>query len=335
MKRFLSVLLIVVIALTVAGCDTVIRITNQTTAPESVTDAQTTVNCEGVPLSDVSPMLWEVTDEEGHKLYLFGTIHIGDERNESVVCNLKPFLEECTAFAFEFDTKAYQSNIAAMTEDLTNFVYKDGTKIYDHIPEEDYESFKSFLQENNSYMGVYDMYNTAFWSQLIDNVIYEKYTKLDTQYGMDSLLLDYAYEQNGTILEIESASFQYKLLSSFSDELYLISLRETVRNPEESAESIYHLYETWLKGDCDEFSEEIAGEYGEDDYTQEELKLFEDYNNKLVTERNIGMFSAGKEYLKSGKTVFLAVGCGHMVLDDGIVALFENEGYNVREIEYY
>ena len=65
---------------------------------------------------------------------------------------------------------------------------------------------------------------------------------------------------------------------------------------------------------------------------EETRTIVDEYNKKLIDERNVGMAKAAEEYIESGDTVFFAVGSGHMLGDAGIVNLLKNDGYKVERI---
>jgi uncharacterized protein YbaP (TraB family) len=68
--------------------------------------------------------------------------------------------------------------------------------------------------------------------------------------------------------------------------------------------------------------------------SEAEAALMEEYNAKMLTERNIAMAEFARTQLLSGDTVFMAVGAAHMVGEDGIVSLLREMGYTVEKIEY-
>ena len=70
------------------------------------------------------------------------------------------------------------------------------------------------------------------------------------------------------------------------------------------------------------------------DYTEEQIALIEDYNRRLLDDRNLGMFDRAVEYLGSGQTVFFAVGAAHMANGVGLVQLLTDAGYTVEEVNY-
>ena len=66
----------------------------------------------------------------------------------------------------------------------------------------------------------------------------------------------------------------------------------------------------------------------------EQKALVEDYNDQMLTQRNLGMRDRALEWMEAGDKVFFAVGAAHLMDEDGLVALLRAEGYTVEQIEY-
>ncbi|MGX8692786.1 MAG: TraB/GumN family protein [Clostridia bacterium] len=286
----------------------------------------------------VSPLLWKVTDEEGHILYLFGTIHVGDTRNDEVLLRVSRVLDDCDALAVEFDSLAYAEDTQRAMKDMMQYVLNDGSSITDYMPEELYQRSYELLEEVGLFPSLFSRYNLAMWSQLIESAMLMKYTALDTEKGMDGLLIQHCYDRALPVLDIESASFQMDLLNSFDNELYLLLIEETLDSADTYEADLSEMYELWLSGDREAFWALLEGEESEEedagDYTEEQIAMIEDYNRKLLDERNLGMRDKALEYLSSGQTVFFAVGAAHMANEAGLVQLLSDAGCSVEEIDY-
>ena len=286
--------------------------------------------------ADPSPLLWRVTDDDGHTLYLFGTIHVGDKRNNAVLERVSPLLESCDALAVEFDVVAYEGNLQQLTRDMMQYVLTDGSVVSDYMPEEMYQTTYDLLQKAGLMPSVFEQYNLAWWSQMVQSAMLEVYADLDVNKGMDRLLIRHAYDKEIPVLDVESAQFQMTLLNSFDNELYLLQIEHELQQIETYNDDTNMLYELWLSGDRDAFWSFIANEFDDDaeSYTEEQLALMEDYNYRLVDERNLGMRDKAIEYLNSGETVFFAVGAAHMANETGLVQLLIDAGYTVEQIAY-
>ncbi len=284
--------------------------------------------------AELHPALWKVTDGEGHTLYLFGTIHVGDGRSPAVLEKVAPILLDCDALAVEFDLVAYENDLNAVMADYQQFVYADGTTVKDHMPEELYARCAELLGEIGAYSPILDYYNLGMWSQLTEQAALMTRSDLDPEFAMDSLLIHLAYDHEIPVRDVESASFQMGLLNSFSDELALLMIEETLNSLDEFGESIDELYSAWLAGDTDAILAMNESEEGTEDYTEEQLAMIEDYNRAMLDDRNLGMAETAKGYLAAGDTVFFAVGAGHMVGDMGLVQLLTDAGFTVERVDF-
>ena len=324
MKKLLSILSLLLILTTVlTGCRFEIFPTQGPDVPYSPDE----------PYVDYgyAPAMWRVTDDEGHELYLFGTIHCGDERNETVLKKITPTLRECDALAVEFDLVAFENDLQAQIECLTPLLLTDGRTINDLMPADLYDDACDLLKEAGLYDAEYKYYDLSIWSDLVENALVEL-SGLDYDYGMDDLLTRRAYDLGIEVREVESAKEQYELSAEFDDELYLLLIEDNLTYRDDYVESLKETYEYWLAGLDEEFADD--GEYDEDEYTERELELIEDYNKKLLDDRNVKMADKAQAYLAEGKTVFFAVGAAHMENEAGLVSLLTERGYNVERVDY-
>ena len=332
MKKCISLLtalsLILIGILSGCGDDTPSVPTVETTVAET-TVAPTVALVEKD--ASLTPLLWKVTGDKGNTLYLFGTIHIGDERNDSVLANLADTIDECDAVAVECDVVAYQNDMEKMMQDLQSDLYLDGTTVRDYMPDDLYEECKAYLTEAGLYSSAYNYYDLSMWSQLMSAAAVTL-SPYESKNAIDTKLINYAYANNMELLEVESIDFQNDMLDSFSDDLYLLEIREILENKDSYSDALTELYEAWLEGN-EENINLILEEGDTEGYTEEELKMLENYTKTTLDDRNIGMTNKAIEYLNSDDSVFLAVGTAHMVGDKGIVKQLTDKGYKVEKIE--
>ncbi len=299
--------------------------------PESTEAPAATEPVVEVP-EDLHPMLFRVTGEGGQEMYLFGTIHVGDERNAAALSLIAPTLDECDALAVEFDVLAFEEDMNAATEMMMQFLLLDGTTAEDHMPAETYRAAADLLEKAGLMPEIMKQFNLGLWAQLVEQAALMTESDLSAEYAMDTYLIRHAYDRQIEVRDVESAAFQYGMLAGFSDELDLLLIRSTLDNLDGYGAQISELYEAWCSGDYDAIQALNETETEDGEYTEEELALLEDYQRRMLDDRNLGMRDRAVEWMQAGDRVFFAVGAGHLVGDGGLVSLLRAAGYEVEQV---
>ncbi len=285
------------------------------------------------------PLLYKVTDENGNYIYLFGSIHVGREDFYPLPDYVLDAYEESEALAVEFDVVAATSNMMGMSDAMMDLIYTDGTTIKDHIDKKTYENAKQILKDEGLYMGeTMDYFCPAMWWSLIDSALQLK-TEYDSEDGIDVHLLNTAKDDGKKIIDIESMEFQFGMLAGFSAETQSWLLEDSVASYNEYKkddfksydEELTALVDLWASGNEKEFNEYV-NEVPEFE-SKEEERLWNEYNDAMLTDRNIGMADFAEEQLEDGKTVFICVGAAHIVGNGGVADLLEKAGYTVTLIK--
>ena len=328
MKRFLAWLLILVMCISFVACgqqdapDTQTQPTKETT---QVSDPTT----EGASGS-ATPLLYKVTDQGGNVLWLFGSIHVGREDYYPLPDYVMDAYESADSLAVEFDVIAFEKDTQAMMELANLMIYTDGTTIKDHIPEDLYSRATKALKGLDAYAFGMDMMLPAMWSSEIDSALVGELGG-NTDLGIDMHFLEKAKKDGKEILEVESAQFQFGMLTGFSEEVQIMLLEASVEMYEDQTaakEDLDKLMGLWAAGDEVGFAEYLAISY--EDMTDEERALYEEYEYAMTTSRNLSMTDYAENVLKSGKEVFLCVGAAHIVGEGAMAQLLAQRGYTVE-----
>lgn len=340
MKRFCSTLLILCFLLSLCACCKPDRVrdfsddTQSTTLPSNqATNSSETLQTEIVQTtSSITPILYKVTDQNGNVVWLFGSIHVGQEHYYPLPDYITSAYENADALAVECDVVAFSSDIGAQTDALMQLVYLDGSRISAHVPEELYTQAVEILKECGLYMSALDMYYPVLWSNFIDTSLYESFG-VDSNLGLDMHFLNDAHGTGKEILEVESVEFQYGMMGGFSEELQVLLLESSIysyENPEESRLQLTELADAWAAGD-EETLVALLNEEPEFE-SEEEVLLYAEYNNAMLTQRNLSMADYAEASLTSGKEVFICVGAAHVVGPGAMAELLAQRGYTVERI---
>ena len=113
---------------------------------ESITDEPLPDRADAEP---PTPVFYEVTSEDGGKMYLFGTIHVGDDRTGHLPRVILDAFDSADALAVEFDTDSFDDLIKddeKLQKKLAEaYYYTDGSTIKDHVDEEILEGASSLM----------------------------------------------------------------------------------------------------------------------------------------------------------------------------------------------
>lgn len=356
----LAMLLAVLLCFALAGCDTAqfAELLGDLDLPDSIDGEQQPVDyvsdsdVYSLPMfddlpetqSDIDPLFWVAEGSDGGRVYLLGSIHVARRDTYRLPDLLMNAYFESDSIAVEFDTIAYLEDTTAQYQDAMKFIYSDGSKLSDHLDPELCEGLAKFFDENKDDYITGLGYTTeilasckpAMWQSILDQIVLGK-TSLSADYGIDTHFLNLAKGQNKEIIELESYTLQSDMLAGFSNELWEMLLSQYIEYPmDEMTSSFEELYETWSIGDAQGILGEEPTDEDFEGYTQDEIdeyfELMDEYNTAMLTDRNLGMTDKAEQMLKNGDNVFYIVGAGHMVGDDGIVALLRERGYTVTQL---
>jgi uncharacterized protein YbaP (TraB family) len=302
---------------------------------------------EDKPETAPTPLFYHVTGENGQEMWLFGTIHVGDNRTAYLPQEIFDALASSAALAVECDTEGFDKQCEedeALQEQVSDmYYYTDGTTIEDHLEPELYETALKYMKAtgnynmNSNYMKVY------FWYNMIDNYYLQQGYQLTGDQGVEERLTKFAADNNIPLWEIESSLFQIGMMSGFSEELTVWMLEDIPEyTGKDSWEGTMDLFELWCAGDEAALRERISCDVDLTDATEEDLAdyeahkhLLEEYNDSMSHDRNEGMLEVAIEYLESGETIFYAVGLAHLLDEtNGLVDALRAAGYTVELVEF-
>jgi len=302
---------------------------------------------EAEPEQKATPLFYHVTGDKGQEMWLFGTIHIGDERTAYLPQEIYDAFAASDALALEFYSETFEEkaeNDKKFQEQLSKlYFYSNGSATKDHLDEELYENALRYLKASGGYSMNAPYMKPSLWSQTIENFYLRQTYGLSSEKGCESRLEKMAKEQNKEIRDVESGLAQVKMSTGWSDELQELMLEDAISySPTEYQDSTWELYELWCAGDEAALREAIAEEVDTSELTDEELAeyeaqkpLMEEYNKGMSYDRNKEMLKVAKKYLESDDVVFFAVGLAHLLdSENGLVDTLRDAGYTVELVSY-
>ena len=125
-----------------------------------------------------------------------------------------------------------------------------------------------------------------------------------------------------SILEIEGAEFQFKMLSSLESSLQEESLGAALTQMDKLKDLFQTMREIWMSGD----------EEAMDAWMTKYMAGSEKMRKVMLEGRNPAMADAAEALLKGKGRGFVVVGAGHLVGKEGLAALLAARGYKVEQV---
>ena len=290
---------------------------------------------------EATPLFYHVTAPNGHEMWLLGTIHVGDERTAFLPQELYDAFDAAGALAVECDTSVMDdldNNPELLDIYLEASLYSDGTRVYDHLDEDQAKLLEQTLKAYGGYFTLELMdYKLSTVSSTIDNHYMKYGRRLISDRGVDDQLMTRARESGKEIREVESVAFQIKMLSDFPELWQQMEAEDILATSRVSYNySLQGLFELWCAGDEERMTEELTGDDDEEQegWSEEELEAYKEYNKAMMLDRNAHMIEVAREYMNGDVTVFYAVGLAHLLGENGIVKGLRDAGYTVELVEY-
>jgi uncharacterized protein YbaP (TraB family) len=267
---------------------------------------------------------WKVTGAEGGAVYLLGTIHVGRAEFYPLPAVIENSFKAADTLVTETDLTEPQGSSRLLKLLLEKGTYPRGDTVENHIGAETRAHLAHYVATSKELGSDYTHLKPWFLSIAIA-IVEAKRAGLNTNEGIDRHFVDQATAMKKPIGTLETSEFQLELMNSFSDELQDQLLLAALLDTEKKPEVIGQLLQAWKSGDAERLHETTTRYLR--DYPV--LKpLFE----KMFDQRNDAMTQKIEAFLKTPKTVFVAVGAGHLTGERGILAQLRAKNYEIEQL---
>ncbi len=145
---------------------------------------------------------------------------------------------------------------------------------------------------------------------------------LSFEQGVEKHLAREAAARNKRIIALETVEEQVDAFSGYPDAVQEAMLRAALERARGSRSNVERMAEAWESGDLEELGRLVREDY---DYPGLEYVY-----RKFFLQRNARMADRLGRMLQAGGTYFVAVGAGHLAGEQGVPALLERAGFDVR-----
>ena len=261
-------------------------------------------------------ILWRVSGKNIQSpSYLYGTIHIQDERvfrYDSTVLNA---FKACDAFAVEilFD----ELDMAGLRQSM---MMPKGQVLSELLSKSDFVLLDSICKVK---LGMSAIFMNSMKPFFIASALQQADLPKGAENALDLYLLQKARADGKSCYGVEQYMDQIKAIDAVSMKDQLAMLTEFIHDTtNQSAEEMREMVEAYLRFDLDRMWEMSL-----------DTALPKKFSKVLIYDRNVTMAKRFVEMAKK-QTLFCAVGCAHLAGDKGVIALLRKKGYTVEPVVF-
>lgn len=266
------------------------------------------------------PLLWQVQDKDSRvRLYLFGSLHYGDEAFYPLPDAVLQAHRDSDVLAVELDIDALDGEKVRAA--LKQYGYYPGEKnLQTQLGEKMWKTLTQVSENLGGDAQQLKQFKPWLAALQLTNMQLARSDYQQTL-GLDKYFLT-ASRDKKIILELESLDEQMQLFNQLSDAEQVEFLQVTLNEQGKAEESLKRLADAWYQGDEPTLNELVFRSF-------RQRKLGHRLYQFIFVERNKQMLKTIDAYMKKAQKIFLVVGIGHMLGEDGLVALFQAQGYQV------
>jgi len=263
--------------------------------------------------------LWKVAGKN-NTLYLLGTIHVMPDNIYPLPQAYYDAFEDAEKLVFEIDESIQDQ--AAMQASVLEFAQlPKGKKLKDVIGDENYAEIRALAKKNKVPMMMIEPFDPWFSGTTLTAMEYLN-AGFSPDNGVDQHFMRKAQQAGKPILGLESIEDQFSIFDSMSIDSQVEMLVEVLKKEVDVKEFAYEMLEDWQSGDMQGLEELFMAEF----------KQAPEMYDALLVKRNHNWLEQFQPMLRDTDDYLVVVGTAHMLGDDGMVSLLENQGYEVEQL---
>jgi uncharacterized protein YbaP (TraB family) len=258
--------------------------------------------------------LWSVKGARG-TVYLLGSIHVLKPSDYPLAARIIEAYAGSRRVMFEADMREMGGK-AVQKALLDQGTYKDTTSLKDHISAKTYGLLARKLADAGLPESQFDKYKPWLCAVSLSGAELGR-LGFDPRYGVDAHFFTRASGEGKEMIFLETASSQITLLSKTLADRQEDLLKQSLRELEVIGARYEEIRKAWKNGD----------EGKMEGISSVSLKEYPAVKKALFTDRNARWIPKIEALMNKDGDSLVIVGAGHLVGEDGILALLRDKGH--------
>jgi uncharacterized protein YbaP (TraB family) len=268
------------------------------------------------------PAMWAVKDADS-TIYFLGTVHLLKPETEWRTEKLDAAIAEATELWLELPS----TDPAKMAGEMMGLVARYGMapnqRLSKDLTPEELKTLDEAARLSGLTAAQLDIFRPWFAAITISTSAMT-HAGYDPTSGVDSKIEGIFGAREITPKGLETAEEQIKVFAGMPREDELEYLRQTIEDYREAPTELDEMVANWAKGDLAAMEDMFVTEM-----KAEDAALYD----AILTKRNANWVVQIEEMLKGSGTIFIAVGAGHLIGPDSVIAMLDAKGIKAERVQ--
>ncbi len=270
-------------------------------------------------------LLWKIERKDlSAPSYLFGTIHMIPKEDYFEPFGFDEAFESCQKVVFEIDLDE-MNDMGALMGLMGNLMMKDGVTLSDLLSPEEYKEVADYFEEMGLPMVMLGSIKPMFLSMLAEVNMDPSAMQSDDIVSYEMDMYDRANASSKDVGGLETMAYQMSIFDSIAYKDQALMLLDAVRSTDLESD----MFEETVTLYKQQKIESMVAMVG--DAEQGDLGGYEDI---LLNNRNHNWIPVMAKQM-SKRSVFFAVGAGHLAGENGVIKLLRKEGYTLTPVSVH
>lgn len=283
--------------------------------------AAAVIGLSGAPAL-AQPAMWAVRDADS-TLYMLGTVHLLRPETQWRTATLDKAIAEAEELWLELPTTDAAAMAVEMMPLVARYGLSPGKRLSDVLTREELKTLDEAAKLAGLSASQLNMFRPWFAALTISNAAvmragYDPLSGVDSK--IEALFLERGIKPKG----LETAELQIRVFAGMTPEQELRYLRETMEEYGDAPIELDAMVDQWARADLPALEAMFVSEM-----KTEEPDLYA----ALLTNRNASWVSQIEGILAGKGVSFMAVGAGHLIGPDSVIAMLEARGVTAERVQ--
>jgi uncharacterized protein len=275
------------------------------------------------------PLLWKIERAGRPTSYLFGTVHLTDERVTKLSPAVEQALGQSKTVALEVSDVSEKATATVIAQSAPLVMFTDGRRLDGLLSGPEYDTVKRIISHSGMPSDLAALFKPWIVTMIMSVSDCERTSIQQGARVLDMKIAEVGKARGLQVVGLETIPEQLQALAGVPEPQQLDMLRASLKFADRTNDMMETLVQLYLDRKISAalpFQIAIAKQVGIGN------EAFAGFQEKLLTERNIKMHATAEPLLEQGG-VFIAIGALHLPGKQGLVALLREAGYTVTPIE--